>query len=58
MGYLLSVFSLNARNASQQHFIHFDFFHLQLVKSILTISESLCVAMESEIPFNSHMNER
>lgn len=58
MDYLLSVLSLNARNASQQHFIHFDFFRLQLVKSILTISESLCAAMESEIPFNSHMNER
>lgn len=52
--FLLNLLFLNAWNVSWQHFIAFCFFfsfNLQLGKTILTISESLCVGTESEIPF-------
>lgn len=52
--FLLNLLFLNAWNVSWQHFIAFWFFfsfNLQLGKTILTISESLCVGTESEIPF-------
>lgn len=35
----------------------FFIYNLQLDKTVLTISESLCVGTESEISFISHLDE-